>query len=292
MTETGVSVIIPCYNGEAFLSEAIESALKQTVAPLEVVVVDDGSTDRSAAIAGSFGPPVRVVSQANAGLSSARNTGIAASQGEWIAFLDCDDLWVSDKLEKQLAKAGQGYEFVYCDAENFGACEGWPNRRADYVAMPEGDVFVDLVKENFVTASGVIMNRSLLNRIGRFRTEFVAAEDWGFWMEAALTAKFGCVRETLVRYRVHAGGMSRDPQRMLIGCMSVLKWVRQLDGADKAPPSAYRKAIANVHSSVGLLSERAGKRKNAVKHNLRAIWLDPLSRPRWKNLIRAALGLK
>ena len=97
-----VSVVIPCYNAACFLKETLDSVLAQTVTPLEVIVIDDGSTDDSAAIAESFGAPVKVLRQTNQGESIARNRGIDEATGEWVAFLDADDLWLPNKLERQL----------------------------------------------------------------------------------------------------------------------------------------------------------------------------------------------
>src|SRR5258708_3362172 len=94
-----VSVIIPCYNGRRFLSQAIDSVLVQTIVPGEIIVVDDGSTDDSAEVAESYGPPVRVIRQANQGESAARNVGIAAARGDYLLFLDADDLLESQSLE-------------------------------------------------------------------------------------------------------------------------------------------------------------------------------------------------
>jgi glycosyltransferase involved in cell wall biosynthesis len=97
-----VSVIIPAYNVEAFLAEAIESILRQPYRPLEIIVVDDGSTDGTAAVAQQFGPPVTYHYRANGGPAAARNTGLSLAQGDFITFLDADDWWPADKLERQL----------------------------------------------------------------------------------------------------------------------------------------------------------------------------------------------
>src|SRR5438045_1880854 len=93
-----VSVIIPCYNAAEFLAECLDSVCRQTVPPAEVIVVDDGSTDATAQIARAFGPPVRVISQANAGPSAARNRAMDEAQGDWVAFSDADDVWQPNKL--------------------------------------------------------------------------------------------------------------------------------------------------------------------------------------------------
>ncbi|MGI8668594.1 MAG: glycosyltransferase family 2 protein, partial [Aridibacter sp.] len=98
-----VSVIIPAYNAEQFISQTIESVLGQTLKDFEIVVVDDGSTDETAGIAESYGAPVRCIRKTNGGVSRARNTGIEHAVGKYIAFLDADDLWEPTKLEKQVA---------------------------------------------------------------------------------------------------------------------------------------------------------------------------------------------
>ncbi|MCR4681974.1 MAG: glycosyltransferase [Clostridiales bacterium] len=116
----GVSVVIPVYNCSVYIGKAIESVLSQTQKPLEIIVADDGSDDGSAAVAASF-PGVRVVSLPHRGVSAARNGGIAASSGEWIAFLDADDVWHPEKLEKQARYLEEhpGCEMVFCGYRNF-----------------------------------------------------------------------------------------------------------------------------------------------------------------------------
>lgn len=116
-----VSVIIPVYNGERYLAEAIESVLAQTHRPLEVIVVNDGSTDGSAALAAGFGPPVRVLDVARGGGVVARNQGAAVARGAWLAFLDADDLWLPDKLRLQLAaaEADPGVAVIFGGVEHF-----------------------------------------------------------------------------------------------------------------------------------------------------------------------------
>ncbi|MFO0842697.1 MAG: glycosyltransferase family 2 protein [Gemmataceae bacterium] len=113
-----ISVVIPCYNGANYLREAIDSVLSQTRPVLEVIVVDDGSTDDSFAIAESYGAPVRVIRQPNQGESVARNRGIDEAKGDWIAFLDADDLWMGDKIERQAAHMSSGCIAICTANEN------------------------------------------------------------------------------------------------------------------------------------------------------------------------------
>src|SRR5690349_1953676 len=116
-----ISCIIPVFNGERYLAEAIESILKQSYRPLEIIISDDGSADRTAAVANGFSDHVRYIWQPNAGQAAARNTGLASSHGEFVAFLDADDLWHREKLERQMGRFRARPELDYCLAhvQNF-----------------------------------------------------------------------------------------------------------------------------------------------------------------------------
>ena len=126
-----VSAIIPVFNGERYLAHALESILAQTYRPLEILVVDDGSTDRSAEVAHRFGPAIRYIYQANAGAGAARNRGIALSTGDFVAFLDQDDLWAPDKLACQMdvLRADAPVGMVFGLVQQFYSPE-WEGRRS------------------------------------------------------------------------------------------------------------------------------------------------------------------
>ena len=132
--DQSVTVVIPCYNAARFLRQTLESVLNQTHAPLEVLVIDDGSTDESAAIAQSYGPPVRVICQPNQGESVARNRGIEEARGDWIAYLDADDLWLPEKLERQLAAVQPGVSCIHTNFRPFGT----NNHVRDVSQIPAG----------------------------------------------------------------------------------------------------------------------------------------------------------
>ena len=133
-----VSVIIPAYNRAHYIREAIESALQQSHRPLEIIVVDDGSTDETPQILATYSEPVRVFRQVNQGVAAARNLGVSHARGEYVAFLDSDDLWHPEKLEKQIERfeADPELGLVHCGMETFndagevlevnvGGAEGW-----------------------------------------------------------------------------------------------------------------------------------------------------------------------
>ena len=132
-----VSIIIPAYNAEPFIEQAVRSALFQSHEDHEVIVVDDGSTDGTAICLRQFGDRIRVHQQVNSGVARARNAGVALASGEWIAFLDADDLWLPRKLERQMACATA--PMVYTDRYNFGRRGDLPELQSLVTPMRDGD---------------------------------------------------------------------------------------------------------------------------------------------------------
>jgi GT2 family glycosyltransferase len=184
-TQPTVSVVIPCYNGAKYLRETLESALNQTHPPLEVIVVDDGSTDDSAAIAESFGPPVRLIRQENQGESVARNRGIAEARGSHILFLDADDLLHSEALER-LSAAIDGIEnaVALMGTRYFTDDPAVPYR----VRIPESsEFFPAIVRGNIGSVHCWLTPRALLRQIGGFRNTMRYFEDWDLWCQVGLS---------------------------------------------------------------------------------------------------------
>lgn len=212
-----VSVVIPVYNGEAFVERALDSVLSQRHANVEAVVIDDGSTDGSGALLDARAASdarVRVVHQANAGLSAARNAGIAHARGAYLAFLDADDWLLEHKIEHQLAAfaAHPDADLVYSDYEKvrdedgatFAVPRGVPPR-----PFPEL-----LVYRNWFAPMVPLLRRELVERVGPFDPTFRAAEDWDFWYRCALQGTFAYAPGVVARYRLHGGQMHRDHERM------------------------------------------------------------------------------
>lgn len=212
-----VSIIIPCYNGERFLAESINTALEQTYASKEVIVVDDGSTDASPAIMAAYGERIRVVRQANAGLPAARNAGIKVASGEFFAFLDADDYWSPDFLEKMVgAIANSGAGIAYCGWQNVGlpGIRGEPFVPPDYEAMP--DKVELLIGGPRWPVHAAIIRRDVLDEVGGFDTKWKSCEDFAFWIRTATRHKIVCVPEVLAFYRFHGEQMTRHRDRMAI----------------------------------------------------------------------------
>lgn len=195
-----VSVIIPSYNCAPYLAEAIESALGQTLPPDEVIVVDDGSTDGSLEIAQGYGPPVHVTRQENAGVSAARNRAIEQATGDWLAFLDADDIWAPAKLDRQLAAVEDHTDVVclFSDFYTFGS--GRERTLESQRDHPAASDFRIQMLCNYVLPSSCMIRASALGGL-RFQVGTANAEDMIFFAELRELGPFLQVPEPLAGYR-------------------------------------------------------------------------------------------
>ena len=210
-----VSCVVPVFNGERYLAEALDSIISQNYHPIEIIVVDDGSTDGSAEVAAGYGNTVTYVCQVNAGPAAARNTGIKSAKGEYLAFLDADDIWVSDKLERQLACLEARPEIGICAGhyQNFWAPELKEEEdrlRAQGAGEPQPG-----------TLPSMLIRRSVFDTVGLLNQE-LKHRDSMEWLGRAKDA--GIVMETLpgilIYRRLHSSNISReeaaaDPSEML-----------------------------------------------------------------------------
>jgi glycosyltransferase involved in cell wall biosynthesis len=224
-----VSIITPCYNGAKYLRETLESALNQTHPPLEVIVVDDGSTDDSAAIAESFGPPVRVIRQQNQGESVARNRGIAEAQGTQILFLDADDLLHPEALER-LSTAVDGVE----NGVGLMACGFFTEdpRQPFHVQRPNGvKFFPNIFGGNIGAIHCWLTPTDLLREVGGFCGPLQYFEDWDLWAQIGLAgATLAPIDFVGCYYRRFAGAQSHTAPKVerSLGHATVLQ--RLIDG--------------------------------------------------------------
>lgn len=211
-----ISVIIPTYNHAHFLGDAIQSALRQSYRTLEVIVIDDGSTDHTRAVVESFGERVRYLWQENRGLSSARNRGILAARGEYIALLDADDFWEPIYLESvhrvlsrqpALGAVYTGLHFVNSKGERL------PQRCV--TTVPSDQLYDRLLGGEFFAPSAVLIRRSCFTVVGLFDETLRASEDWDMWLRVAQVYGFAGIDQPLLNYRVHSHNMSADPVYML-----------------------------------------------------------------------------
>ncbi len=177
-----VSVIIPTYNRGWIIKEAIDSVLAQDYTEFELIVVDDGSTDHTADVLDSYRNVIKVLSQKNKGVSAARNRGIAEASGKFIAFLDSDDLWLSQKLSAQIEFFTQTPDALICQTEEVWIRNGLIVNPKKRHKKPSGMIFEPSLALCLVSPSAVMIRRSLLEIVGNFDETLPACEDYDLWL--------------------------------------------------------------------------------------------------------------
>jgi glycosyltransferase involved in cell wall biosynthesis len=205
LSRLSVSVIIPTYNRAAFIGAAIDSALKQTRMPDEVIVVDDGSNDETQDILSTYGAPVRVLRQRNRGRSAARNTGLRAARGDLILFLDSDDMLAPQCIERcaQILETDASVSVVYTDAYVMDGAGHIVRRYSEVLRgrRPSGNIFGELARRCFLTVSSMV-RRSCLADVS-FEEGMEHCEDYDLWRKLAAQYQFHFVDEPLLYYRFH-----------------------------------------------------------------------------------------
>lgn len=281
-TAPTVSVVIPAYNAAWCVRTAIDSVLAQDWRDFELIVVDDGSTDDTAAVLASYGERLRVVAQPNGGLSSARNAGIHAATGELVAFLDADDAWLPAKLARQveLMRSRPALGFSSCAARvvdpdgrllNVWSCAGW-----------EGPFLVHLFGANADVAgsgSAVIARRTLFDQVGGFDESLRSLEDIDMWMRLAAVADYACIEDALAVVLKRPASMSRNLQVMRDAAVRVMRKNRALLPA-ALQGGYWRGCLAGIHGDYAKWRYREGQRAGALMELARLFSLAPLGRGR------------
>jgi glycosyltransferase involved in cell wall biosynthesis len=207
-----VSVVIPNYNNAKFLNECIDSVLIQTFKPIEIIVVDDGSSDDSIQILEDYGTKIKLIKSGHCGASRARNLGMQIATGELIALLDSDDYWNAEKLADQVEYLeANDLDLVYCGGRSFNYVE---KKVREFEPVYSGKVLMEFHKNPtsaiiVLGCSSAIFRKSLLKYSGLFDEEFKnASEDWDFFRRYCSFANVGFVKEKHVNYRIHETNLS------------------------------------------------------------------------------------
>ena len=259
-----IDVVIPTYNSMPWLPLAVESVLKQTYKNIKVYVVDDGSTDGTAKYIKTIKDKrLHYIKKANGGVSSARNAGIAEASSDFIAFLDADDVWYPEKLQKQfeLIKKDNGVGLVY--GHHYIIDEEGVILR-NHRTWKRGYIADDLAGGNLIagSASMVLLRRSVLDQVGLFHEELVNGEDWELWLRIALVSKVDFVPEILMAVRQHDKNAQFNAKKMADGLLSTYKQIKK---TVPLSPLQRRRVAAYCLYHAADLNLRAGERWQAKK---------------------------
>jgi glycosyltransferase involved in cell wall biosynthesis len=245
-----VSVVIPAYNCAEYIGATLESVLAQSHRPIEVIVVDDGSTDGTDAVVRGFREAV-YIRQPNGGPAMARNVGIRRATGPYVAFQDADDLWTPEKLSRQLAimESDPQIGLVFGDMKNFSGVEDHEPTMFEKYRLGEpffGHAYLvlgaveKLVRMNFMPTGTVIARKAVLSSVGLFDESLRRAEDWDLWLRIALRYRIGYTSQVVMLRRLHHFNVSKESEAMSIAALQVLEKLKINDS------DALSRVSANV----------------------------------------------
>ncbi len=285
-----VSVLLTCYNHLQFLAEAVESVRTQTFRDYEILAIDDGSTDGTREWLSAQAGIICVFNEKNLGTYASLNRGFEKATGEFIAILNDDDVWESEKLAKQvelldsdasIGIVGTGGKFI----------DDQGKQRLDnplgfaYPVFETGDILADLVYSNRFITSAVMFRAECLHRTGSFNSLFFGTGDWEKWWQICEQYRAGFVPDSLTSYRIHSNQASKNMQRIWEDDERLRLYFadRLLDLADRFPPATHFKARAFNYAALGQVQQNLGKISLARLNLSRSIQCD---RTRWKTYLR------
>lgn len=275
-----VAVIIPSFNHDRYIGASISSVIHQTYKGVEITVVDDGSTDKTLEVLERYCRDIRVIQQENQGTQAARNTGIRASTGKYIALLDSDDMWLPDKLEQQIdildkyPDVGLVYSLAYKIDDNGKYLTNDPIGRP---LAPNIPILEQLLIQNPIPALTAVFRRECIDEIGFFDESLLGAGDFDMWLRIAGNWEVACIPEPLALYRVHSQNTTQVLQR---NKQAYREHRQALEKAfllfpDKISEEVRRKALARTHLIEAESEAVQGCIPGISKALFRAFTLDP-----------------
>jgi glycosyltransferase involved in cell wall biosynthesis len=263
----GISVVIPTYNRRRLLPRALASVQAQSLAPREVVVVDDGSTDGTSEMLADDFPWVTVLQQRQCGVSAARNRGIEQCTADWIAFLDSDDEWRPRKLERQQAALGDQPETLMCHTDEIWMCSGVRVNPKKKHAKRGGSIFEHCLPLCCISPSSALVHRSVFGEVGLFDVSLPACEDYDLWLRITCRYPVLYVDEPLVvKHGGHADQLSRRHWGMDRFRIHALEKILADDVLSPRQRAAARSTLAAKIRVYGTGAAKRGKRAEAERY--------------------------
>lgn len=283
-----VSVVLPTFNGEKYIAAAIDSALAQSLPPDEIIVVDDGSTDNTRNIVREYGSQVQCIYQANKGVSGAYNAGISVASGNYIAFLEHDDLWAVDKNARQVQcfENDEQLGMVYSPAHVLE--EGQPSKRK-VTNLDDGGgevTFAALFARNRVlNCSTVMIRKSALDNVGGFLEDLPLSFDYDLWLRIAAKYKIVCLSEPLATYRIHDSNLSKDANDLVASASSlkaILSWSDNPFALAQVGRKMQKQRVAELCRQTARYCIKLERRKEELSYLHMATRAQPFRLDNWR----------
>ena len=259
-----VSVIMNCYNGEKYLREAIDSVYAQSYKNWEIIFWDNASTDNSAEIVKSYDSQIKYTrGEKTISLGAARNKALEQCSGDYVAFLDCDDLWMEDRLKKQMELMLRKKDIIVCYSDSykillnktkFKYSESWNYK------FYCGEIFNNLIYTNFINWQTVLVNKRIAKESLFFNEKLKFAEDYDLLLKLSLKGRFDYIPHPLVYYRIHDNNMSRDVDLILHESLEIIKLYKD---ETKKRKIDIDKIIGSIYGSIVIILYRQNKKIKA-----------------------------
>lgn len=268
-----VSIIIPTFNRRDYITIALDSVMAQTYKDYEIIIIDDGSSDDTKEVLKPYQDKIRYFYQDNRGIPATRNRGIGEAQGDYIAFLDSDDYWLSEKLERQIGCFSKhphyGMVATRCSCTT-------PDGRFLKKNRPgkSGRVLMDLFKANFIRTSSAMIKKECFEKVGLFDESLPECEEYDLWLRIAKHYPIGFINKPLTVYTDNPQGVSTDS---LAGRLQRLKVLEKDYLKECIPHPLYRKRLASNYHYVGRHYLKQGEKSEGKKYLKQAITLDLLN---------------
>jgi len=293
-----ISIIIPAYNAEKTIQETIKSVLNQTFSDFELIIINDGSQDSTLEIVSTFQDPrLKVYSYSNAGLSATRNRGIFLAKGEYISFIDADDLWTVDKLESQFKALQENPKAAVAYSWTAHIDESSQFLRSGPQAAFNDDVYAKLFLEDFIgNGSNPLIRAQAFDEVGNFDESLLAVEDWDMWLRLAARYHFVAVPYPQILYRMSVSSMSFDVRKMEESSLRVIE--RAVAAAPEIVGHLKQASLGNRYKFLTWKALDGTPEQRRALTALRLLWHtirnDPpllYKRIVWKVMLKIAIAL-
>jgi len=288
MSSPVVSILMPVFNGAAFVGQAIESAIAQTYPDFELIIVNDGSTDNSAEVIRPYlaDPRIRYLEQPNGGVAAARNSAFRVAKGLYIGFLDQDDVWLPEKLALQIAYLKMSPQCAMVHARQGYIDDKGRRVESEFINVEpvEGQCFRALFDKNRIAVLTVLARRSVIEEVGGFNAHSSGGDDYELWLRIAWNYSIGFLDQVVAHYRVHSNNVSHDAFRMTVTDLAVIDSIlRDLPDVRKQLRLAANRRLFELNWQLaGWYMWRSQDFMTAKQHLRRALDATPWSTKAWR----------